>query len=99
MNLEMLKMLHHYSNSLKSKWNPLVMELGNSFGPDSKDKMVNGLGLTLPSWLKRERSTLTKFTLGPNTITIRTTTTLPKSKETTSNTTIPTTSPSETDVS
>src|SRR5258708_36100390 len=66
-------------------------------GLDNKTSMENGMDSIPKFSLTREHHTLTKYTSGPNTITIRTTSVRPPSKETTFNTTTTNGSPAETE--
>src|SRR5437870_5058201 len=77
--------------------NMLWKKTESSSGPEPDHPKESGSGLTPTFSLSRKNSTLTKFTSGRNTITIRTTSTPPQSKENTSNTSIETTSSNVTD--
>src|SRR5258708_612481 len=70
----------------QNRWSPLAMVEVNSSGLDSKEATENGSDSTTKSSIVRERSTLTRHTSGPNTITIRTMLGRRPSKEMTSNT-------------
>src|SRR6266436_3646138 len=95
--MKLVTLLHPllYLKSLREPSNPSETEQESSSGLDNKDQTEDGSASTSNSWLKREHNTLTKYTSGRNTITIRTTSTPPQSRETSSNTTTKTTSPTK----
>src|SRR6266404_990348 len=70
----------------RSKLKVSEMAQENSSGQDNKDRMVSGSVSTPRSWLRREHNTLTKLTSGHNTITIRTMSSRPPSREISFNT-------------
>src|SRR5882672_7537891 len=96
MNWVMSFMQNPYSRLKNIQWRLPEMVPVSFYGPEPRAPMESGTASTPRHWLTREHSTLTKYTSGPNTITIRTTSTPPQSKEDSSNTTTRTTSPSET---
>ncbi len=65
-------------------------------GLEARLPRVSGMASMPKSWLTKGHNTLIRRTIGPNTITIRTTSTRPPSKGTSSNTTTRTTSLAET---
>src|SRR5260370_15354146 len=87
MNWEMYSMQHVYLRYLNERLNPLAMGQGNFSGLDNKEQMDDGSVSTVKSWPQKEHSTLTKYTLGPSTITIRTTSIRPQLNEICSSTT------------
>src|SRR5690242_10404796 len=95
MSMATFMSLHHYLTLKNTLSKVLEMEQDNSCGLDSKETTESGSVSTKKFSLQRERSTLTKFNSGPNIITIRTTSTRPRSKEKTSSTTTANSSPEE----
>src|SRR5258708_12123661 len=83
----MLANLRHYLKLLNILSNQSETVPENFSGLDPKPQMVNGTDSTLKSSQISVRSTLTKYTLGRNIITIRTTMNLPQSKDTSFSTT------------
>src|SRR6267378_2374494 len=96
MNLETLIKQHPYLKYLKGKLNHWATELDNFYGPVSNVQMDNGSVSISNSWVKRELNILIRRTSGPSTITIRTTSILPRFSEISSNTTTRTISTNET---
>src|SRR5258707_12447830 len=88
MNWAMFPTQHPYLRYLNDRLNQLVMAQENSYGRDNKEQTDDGSVSTVKSWPQKEHSTLTNDTLGPSTITIRTTSIRPQLTETCSNTTI-----------
>src|SRR6266851_74978 len=87
MNWAMFPTQHLYSRYLNDRLNQWATALANSYGLDSKEQTDAGLASTVKSWPQKEHSTSTRYTLGPNTITIRTTSIRPQLNEICSSTT------------
>src|SRR6266566_2331260 len=87
--------LKNYTKSLRDRLNQLETELENFSGPDNKPPTDDGMDLVKKFLGKRSRNTSIKYTSGPNTITIHTTSTPPRSDGTSSNTTTETSSSSK----
>src|SRR6266853_1007279 len=87
MNWAMFPMLPLYLRYLNDRSNQLEMAQENFSGLDNKEQTDDGLDSTVKSWPQKEHSTLTKYTLGPSTITIRTTSIRPQLNEICSSTT------------
>src|SRR5258708_25788860 len=88
MSWVMWPVLNHYlklKNTLSKRWET---ELDSSSGQDNKQRTEDGTDLIPRYLLKKEHSTLIKYTSGHNTITILTTSIRPPSKNTNSNTMI-----------
>src|SRR5260370_10336688 len=87
MNWGMYPTQHLFSRYLNDKSNQLATVLESFSGLGNKEQTDDGSVSTAKSWPQKEHSTLTKYTLGPSTITIRTTSIRPQLNETYSSTT------------
>src|SRR5260370_40700556 len=87
MNWAMYHMQHPYLKFLNDRLNQLATVQGSFSGLDNKEQTDDGSVSTVKSWPQKEHSTLTKYTLGLSTITIRTTSIRPQLNATCSNTT------------
>src|SRR5258708_40099905 len=72
MNWGMYPTQHLFSRYLNDKSNQLATVLESFSGLGNKEQTDDGSVSTAKSWPKKEHRTLTKYTLGPNTITNRT---------------------------
>src|SRR5258708_1406296 len=87
----------HYLMLKSGLWKQPEMVQDNISGLDNKTLTESGTDSIPKFSLTREHHTLTRYTSGHNTITIRTTSVRPPSKETTSNTTTTNGSPVKTE--
>src|SRR6516164_200233 len=96
MNWVMFPRLSPYFEFFSERWRPWVMVPVSFYGLDNKQVTENGTDSIAKSWRRNAHNISTRFTSGPNTITIRTMTRQPPLKETASSITTPTSSLNET---